>query len=82
MLRTVRYANVSCITYVLCVTVCVQASLWMVASDAYLRDDQNSAAQVASKAAIKGAFMGDVTASGTTIPACLCWFLSSMAVET
>jgi hypothetical protein len=43
----------------------LQASLWLVASDVYLRDDQNSAAQTASKAAIKGASMGDVTASGT-----------------
>jgi hypothetical protein len=36
----------------------------MVASDVYLRDDQNEAAHTAARAAVLGAYMGDVTASG------------------
>lgn len=36
----------------------------MVASDVYLREDRNEAAHIAAEAAVRGAKMGDITASG------------------
>ncbi len=36
----------------------------MIASDVYMREDKNEAAHIAAQAAVRGAAMGDITASG------------------
>ena len=46
------------------VMITVQAGLWMIASDVYMREDRNEAAHIAAESAVRAANMGDVTASG------------------